>query len=110
MKDMAKRLFRHMGKAELVRADGTRDSGRGLAARLKESAGNCTGTLPHVLGGLAVPLYVFTGSLADAAAGDELRVDGVRYTVLTAEGLFLGNTRLCLRALMEQKEVQDDGA
>ena len=53
---------------------------------------------------------MFTGSLADAAAGDELRVDGVRYIVLTAEDLFLGNTRLGLRAVMEQKEVQDDGA
>ena len=90
-----KRLFRYFDAVELERASGGTVGGRGLVARLKGDPEEVRGSLPHQLGELALPLYVFTGWLEEAAPGDVLCRGADRYRVLRAEPLAAGGQEVC---------------
>lgn len=106
-----KRLFRYFDAVELEQASGGTVGGRGLVARLKGDPEEARGSLPHQLGELALPLYVFTGWLEQAAPGDVLCRGADRYRVLRAEPLAVGGQEVCLRALLERLETEEtDGS
>jgi len=109
MKDIADRVFRHMEKARLVAADGSRREGRGAVARWKGSAGDPLGVLRHEMGDLDEPLYVFTGSLPLAQQGDLLEQGGELYTVLHGSRVILGDTVVCTRAVLEKRRDENAG-
>lgn len=108
MKDMACRVFRHMEKAQAAGADGTAREGRGVVTRWKDQAGDCMGVHAHRLGMLTEPLYVFTGSLPNLQPGDVLTQGGESYTVLQGGQVVLGDTLLCMRAVLEKRGAADD--
>lgn len=106
-----KRLFRYFDAVELEQASGGTIAGRGLVARLKGDPEEARGSLPHQLGELTLPLYVFTGWLEEAAPGDVLCRGADRYRVLRAEPLAAGGQEVCLRALLERLETEEtDGS
>lgn len=109
MKDIAGRVFRHMDRARLVGAGGAVQEGRGAVARWKGTAGDPLGAKAHRLGRLDEPLYVFTGSLPPVEPGDLLEQGGERYTVLHGSRLFLGDTVVCTRAVLEKRGDEDAG-
>lgn len=97
-----------MEKAALTRADGSRLEGRGAVARQKGGGGEPLGRLRHELGALEEPLYVFTGCLPPVEPGDRLEQGGRAYAVLHGQRVFLGDTVVCTRAVLE-RWVDDAG-
>lgn len=110
MRDISSVIFRRMPKAVLTRADGSTAECRGTVVRLRGESGGHLDAEGHEIGRLCKPLFVFTGWLDEVQPGDVLEQDEVRYTVLRAETMAVGSTRVGLRAVMERLVADDDGA
>lgn len=108
MKSIAGRAFAHIGSVRLLGPQGREQAGRGIIARRRGQPGGMAGE-GHQLGKLENPLYVFTGDLEEARPGDILEARcGERYRVLQAETVALGDTAVCLRAVLEREGAEDD--
>ena len=109
MRDISRRIFRHMPEAALLKAEREPVYGRGTVERLKAEGGSHTAGERHGTGRLCAPLFVFTGSLDGAAVGDALEQDGQRYTVLKVGRLCAAGTVFGVRLVMERQVAEHDG-
>lgn len=110
-RELMKRMYRHAGRAVLEREEGEAE-GRGLVAPLRNEAWEPGGGRRHPLGNLPQPFYRFTGYLPELldGKGGVLIQNGLRYTVLDAREVSLGERSLCIEALLERRDAGDDGA
>ncbi len=99
------RIFKNFGSVELLTESGETFTGSGSVSPLRRDLTGI-GNSRHRSGEFSRPLWHFVGTFPASAklAGGTLKKSGRSFQVLSVRPLILGDSTVCLRALLERGE------